>query len=99
LNIVHRDGAWSQIDCSTANKSYERSLGHAVDTCTRKSSADSGIAADEHDPASVFHLLGGCLNTNEGGTDVDSHHAVEVFETIGIDRASGKNASAADENV
>src|SRR3984957_19224553 len=99
LNVVYRDGARGQIDGSAPNKPCKRSLGHAVNTCAREGSANSGVAADEHDPASFFHLLGSRLNTHEGGTDVDGHHAVEFFETVGIDCFHGENARAADEDV
>jgi hypothetical protein len=43
-------------------------------------SPDSGIAPDDDDPASFLHFSGGCLNTDEGGTDVDGHHAVAALE-------------------
>src|SRR5258708_4698815 len=99
LNIVDRDSARGEIDCSAPNKTCKRSLGHAVNTCAREGSANSGVAADEHDPASFFHLLGSRLNTDEGGTDVDGHHAVEVFESISVDCAPGENARVADEDV
>jgi len=99
LNIVDRDSARGEIDCGAANKSYERSLGHAVDTCSREGGADSCVAADDNDPAAIVHFLGGCLNTDEGGTDVDGHHAVEVFESISVDCAPGENAGVADEDV
>src|SRR6267143_415402 len=36
---------------------------------------------------------------DEGGTDVDGHHAVEVFETISVDCAPGENARVADEDI
>src|SRR6266481_5728956 len=71
LNVVDRNGARGEIDRSTANQSGERSLGHAVNTCAGEGSADGGIATDEDDPAAVFHYLSRCLNTNEGGTNVD----------------------------
>jgi hypothetical protein len=99
LNIVDREGPRSEIDCSAANKSREGSLGHAVDARAGEGRANSGIAANQNDPASIFHFLGGCLNTDKGSTNVDGHHAVEVFETVRIDCAPGKNASAADEDV
>src|SRR6266853_1819937 len=81
------------------DKRCKRSVGHAVNTCAREGSANSCVAADEHDPASFFHLLGSRLNTDEGGTDVDGHHAVEVFESISVDCAPGENARVADEDV
>src|ERR1700722_15766821 len=65
LNVVYRDGARGQIDGSAPNKPCKRSLGHAVNTCAREGSANSGVAADEHDPASFVHLLGSRLNTHE----------------------------------
>src|SRR5580700_2268424 len=99
LNIVYRDGARGQIDGSAPNKPRKRSLSHAVNTSAREGSPDSGVAADEHDPAAIVHLLGSRLDTDEGGTDVDGHHAVEVFETVGIDCAPGENARVADEDV
>src|ERR1700682_2661978 len=99
LNIVDRDSARGEIDCCAANKSYERSLGHAVDTCSREGGADSGVATNDNDPAAIVHFLGGCLNTDEGGTDVNGHHPVEVFESIGVDCAPGENARMGDEDV
>src|SRR5580704_18536089 len=99
LNIVDRDSARGEIDCCAANKSYERSLGHAIGTCSRDGGADSCATTDDNDPAAIVHFLGGCLNTDEGGTDVDGHHAVEVFETISVDCAPGENARVADEDV
>ena len=99
LNIVYGDGAGGQIDGSAPNKPCKRSLGHAVNTSAREGGANSGVAADEHDPASFFHLLGSRLDTDEGGTDVDGHHAVEVFESISVDGAPGENARIANEDV
>src|SRR6202022_4374034 len=99
LNIVDRDSARGEINCCAANKSCERSLGHAVDTCSREGGADSCVATDDNDPAAIVHFLGGCLNTHEGGSDVDGHHAVEVFESKSIDCAPGENARVADEDV
>src|SRR5258707_3838462 len=61
--------------------------------------ADSCVATDDNDPAAIVHFLGGCLNTDEGGTDVDGHHAVEVFKRISVDCAPGENARVADEDV
>src|ERR1700689_3659533 len=95
----YRDGTRSKIDCSATNKSRERSLGHAVYASAREGGADSGIATDENDPASVFHFLDGCLNTDEGGTDVDGHHAVKVLDTVAIDCAHGENAGIDDKDV
>ena len=43
--------------------------------------------------------MGGCLDTDKGGADIDGDHAVEVFETVGVDCAPGKNARIADEDV
>jgi hypothetical protein len=39
------------------------------------------------------------LNTDEDGTDVDGHHAVEVFENISVDCAPGESTCVADEDV
>src|SRR5260370_31748695 len=44
LNIVDRDSARGEIDCSAPHKSYERTLAHAVNTCAREGSANSGVA-------------------------------------------------------
>src|SRR6266849_3956122 len=99
LNIVDRDGARGQIDGSAANKPCQRSLGHAVDTCSREGGADSCVATDDNNPAAIVRFLCGCLNTDEGSTDVDGHHAVEVFESISVDCAPGENARVADEDV
>jgi hypothetical protein len=65
----------------------------------REGSADGSIATDKDDPAAVFHFFGGCLDTDEGGADIDGDHAVEVFETVGVDCAHSENASIADEDV
>src|SRR5882672_8059389 len=99
LNIVYRDGARGEIDCCAPNKPCKRSLGHAVNACSREGGADSCVATDDNDPAAIVPFLGGCLNTDEGGTDVDGQHAVEVFESISVDCASGENARVADEDV
>src|SRR5580704_8760066 len=99
LNIVDRDSARGQIDGIASNKTCKRSLGHAVDTCSREGGADSCVATDDNDPAAIVHLLGGCLNTDEGGTDVDGQHAVEAFESISVDCTPGENARVADEDV
>lgn len=47
----------------------------------------------------VSFRMGGCLYTDKGSSEVDGDHAVEVFETVSIDCASGKNAGIADEYV
>src|SRR6267142_6404225 len=99
LDVVDRDGARGQIDCGAAHKSCEGGLRHTVDACAREGGADGSIATDKDDPPAVFHFLGGCLDTDEGGADIDGDHAVEVFETVGVDCAHSENASIADEDV
>jgi hypothetical protein len=54
LNIVGRDCAWSEIDRSAANKSYARSLGHAVDACEGERRANCGIATNENESKRAF---------------------------------------------
>src|SRR5260370_38703079 len=84
LNVVDRDGTRGKIDCGAANKSGESSFRHAVDACAREGGADSSVASDDNDPAAGFHFSRGCLNTDEGRTDVDRDHAMQVFAAAGI---------------
>jgi hypothetical protein len=99
LNIVNSDGARSEINCSSTHEARECSFGHAIDTRTGEGGADSRVAANEDDLAPVLHVSSGCLNSDEGGTDVDGHHSVKIFETVGIDWAHGENARVANEDV
>src|ERR1700723_1147789 len=71
----------------------------AVNASSGERRANRGVTADEDDSSAVVHCLGGRLNGYESGTNIDSNHAVEVFETEDADYASGKYASVADKDV